>query len=97
MSMIEKTIDFIKIILLLGLVYFVWAQGQTIKQLEERIIVLQDQTDVLTDNIVSNDEYMERAGMDQIEEHTEMLIHNFIASALEQMMGEVIEDTNTQN
>ena len=98
MCMIEKTIDFIRIILLLGLVYFVWAQGQTIKQLEERIIVLQDQTDVLTDNIVSNDGYMERAvGLEQIEEHTEMLIHNFIASALEQMMGEVIEDNNTQN
>ena len=73
--MIEKTIDFIRIILLLGLVYFVWAQGQTIQQLEERIIVLQDQTDVLTDNIVSNDEYMERAGIGQIEERTEMLIH----------------------
>ena len=54
MSMIEKTIDFIRIILLLGLVYFVWAQGQTIQQLEERIIVLQDQTDVLTDNIVND-------------------------------------------
>jgi hypothetical protein len=64
----------------------------------KRIIVLQDQTDVLTDNIVSNDGYMERAvGLEQIEEHTEMLIHNFIASALEQMMGEVIENTNTQN
>ena len=35
--------------------------------------------------------------LSKIEEHTEMLIHNFIASALEQMMGEVIEDTNTQN
>ena len=30
-------------------------------------------------------------------ERTEMLLHDFIASALEQMMGEVIEDTNTQN
>ena len=94
MSMIEKTIDFIRIILLLGLVYFVWAQGQTIKQLEERIIVLQDQTDVLTDNIVNDDGYMERA---EAVERTEMLLHDFIASALEQMMGEVIEDTNTQN
>ncbi len=92
--MIEKTIDFIRIILLLGLVYFVWAQGQTIKQLEERIIVLQDQTDVLTDNIVSDDGYMQRA---EAVERTEMLLHDFIASALEQMMGEVIEDTNTQN
>jgi len=26
-----------------------------------------------------------------------MLLHDFIASALEQMMGEVIEDKNTQN
>ena len=94
MSMIEKTIDFIRIILLLGLVYFVWAQGQTIKQLEERIIVLQDQTDVLTDNIVNDDGYMQRA---EAVERTEMLLHDFIASALEQMMGEVIEDKNTQN
>jgi len=92
--MIEKTIDFIRIILLLGLVYFVWAQGQTIKQLEERIIVLQDQTDVLTDNIVNDDGYMQRA---EAVERTEMLLHDFIASALEQMMGEVIEDKNTQN
>ena len=92
--MIEKTIDFIRIILLLGLVYFVWAQGQTIQQLEERIIVLQDQTDVLTDNIVNDDGYMQRA---EAVERTEMLLHDFIASALEQMMGEVIEDTNTQN
>ena len=94
MCMIEKTIDFIRIILLLGLVYFVWAQGQTIKQLEERIIVLQDQTDVLTDNIVNDDGYMQRA---EAVERTEMLLHDFIASALEQMMGEVIEDKNTQN
>ena len=94
MSMIEKTIDFIRIILLLGLVYFVWAQGQTIQQLEERIIVLQDQTDVLTDNIVNDDGYMQRA---EAVERTEMLLHDFIASALEQMMGEVIEDKNTQN
>tara|TARA_A100001015_G_scaffold316965_1_gene432616 strand:+ start:535 stop:813 length:279 start_codon:yes stop_codon:yes gene_type:complete len=92
--MIEKTIDFIRIILLLGLVYFVWAQGQTIKQLEERIIVLQDQTDVLTDNIVNDDGYMQRA---EAVERTEMLLHDFIASALEQMMGEVIEDKNTQD
>tara|TARA_B100001057_G_scaffold410569_1_gene425744 strand:- start:2008 stop:2286 length:279 start_codon:yes stop_codon:yes gene_type:complete len=92
--MIEKTIDFIRIILLLGLVYFVWAQGQTIQQLEERIIVLQDQTDVLTDNIVNDDGYMQRA---EAVERTEMLLHDFIASALEQMMGEVIEDKNTQN
>ena len=94
MCMIEKTIDFIRIILLLGLVYFVWAQGQTIQQLEERIIVLQDQTDVLTDNIVNDDGYMQRA---EAVERTEMLLHDFIASALEQMMGEVIEDKNTQN
>ena len=94
MSMIEKTIDFIRIILLLGLVYFVWAQGQTIQQLEERIIVLQDQTDVLTDNIVNDDGYMQRA---EAVERTEMLLHDFIASALEQMMGEVIEDKNTQD
>ena len=94
MSMIEKTIDFIRIILLLGLVYFVWAQGQTIQQLEERIIVLQDQTDVLTDNIVNDDGYMQRA---EAVERTEMLLHDFIASALEQMMGEVIENKNTQN
>ena len=92
--MIEKTIDFIRIILLLGLVYFVWAQGQTIQQLEERIIVLQDQTDVLTDNIVNDDGYMQRA---EAVERTEMLLHDFIASALEQMMGEVIEDKNTQD
>ena len=92
--MIEKTIDFIRIILLLGLVYFVWAQGQTIQQLEERIIVLQDQTDVLTDNIVNDDGYMQRA---EAVERTEMLLHDFIASALEQMMGEVIADKNTQN
>ena len=92
--MIEKTRDFIRIILLLGLVYFVWAQGQTIQQLEERIIVLQDQTDVLTDNIVNDDGYMQRA---EAVERTEMLLHDFIASALEQMMGEVIADKNTQN
>ena len=40
--MIEKTIDFIRIILLLGLVFFVWNQNKTIGQLETRIISLNE-------------------------------------------------------
>lgn len=36
--MIEKTIDFIRIILLIGLVFFVWEQNKQINQLETRII-----------------------------------------------------------
>ena len=40
--MIEKTIDFIRIILLLGLVFFVWEQNKTIGQLETRIISINE-------------------------------------------------------
>lgn len=99
--MIEKTIDFIRIILLIGLVFFVWEQNKTIGQLETRIVSINEHiTDIGTfvegheighvDDKICDGCVMPMAG-----HHEEVGV--LILELMETLINKIDEDTATQD
>ena len=97
--MIEKTIDFIRIILLIGLVFFVWEQNKQINQLETRIISInQHITDIGT--FVEGHE-LDHENPEQCEDCVtpmfEEEVGSIILELMETLINRIDEDTATQD
>jgi len=98
--MIEKTIDFIRIILLLGLVFFVWDQNKTIGQLETRIISLNEHVTDIGRFVegheighVDNDKLCDGCVKPMFEEE----VGDLVLGVMGKLLDKLDEDTTTQD
>ena len=86
----EKIIDFIRIVLLVGLVLLVFDQNRTINQLETRIVSLNNHVIDLNDNIDDQNTFI-------TQEHGATLVEEEMGELILQLMSTLINKIDEDN